>query len=199
MKKFDKLLVVIITCWILLLIALVMKLFGSKLFNIIIENKTFIDICNWLDGSWTKYIVSTIFYIISNYLIYLSMTDKKIGQDWWILIVMLPFSYIKAQLNWIGLFLDFLILLIIPLIRTKGKNWLKIIIGILLVMAFQEISLLIRDLHFYLNSDSILVALILSIDYYIMIILYYLYSRMLIRKKLAKIETSKIEGKEVTV
>ena len=114
------------------------------------------------------------------------MTDKNIGQDWWLLIIMLPFSYIKAQLNWVGLFLDFSVLLIIPLIRTKCKNWLKIIVGIALIFVFQFISLFVRSSGIYLESDSILIGLILSIDYYIMIVLYFLYSKSIYKRKYNK-------------
>ena len=183
----NKYKVLIITCWILLILCFIIKLFGANIFNIVVTNQTFIDVCDWFDEHEVfKYIITTIVYITTVYPIYLTMVDKKIGQDWWFILLLLPLSYIKGNWQWVGFALDILILLVVPLIRTKCKNWLKIIIGIVLIMAFQEISLVIRNLGFYLEKDSLLINLIMSIDYYIMIFLYYLHMRYIINKKKEK-------------
>ena len=44
MNKFNKLSVLIVTCWILLLIALTLKLFGLNWFEPATDNQTFINI-----------------------------------------------------------------------------------------------------------------------------------------------------------
>lgn len=89
---------------------------------------------------------------------------------------MSPISILKAKLPLIGMILDLLIGILIPLIRNKFKNWKIVIIGNILLIIFQFISLITKNIGGYITSDSILVSSILSIDYYIMLVLYYLYT-----------------------
>ena len=173
-QKYETL---IISCWVVLIACFIIKIFGGNWFEIICENQNFINICEWLDGSWVKYIPTTILYVSSVYLIYLAMTNQKIGDDWWLCILLLPMSYIKANFMIVGIIIDIFVWFILPLIKFKFKNWKRVLLGNVLVIAFQLISLGIRNLGIYLTSDSILISIIISIDYYIMIILYYLYCR----------------------
>ncbi|WP_281512268.1 hypothetical protein [Mammaliicoccus vitulinus] len=173
----DKYKVLIISCWILLGICFLVKLCGGNFFEIAVHNETFINICNVIDNNLIiKYIVGTILYLPSTYLIYLSLTKQKIGADWWILLLSIPVSWLKDNIFIIGLTLDMIILILISLIKSKFKNWLRVLIGILLICGLQIISLFIRNLGFYLENYSSLLAIIMQIDYYIMLILYYLYS-----------------------
>lgn len=76
-----------------------------------------------------------------------------------------------------------IILIVIPLIVGKLKNWLYVLIGVGAIILFQQISLFIRNQNFYLDKDSLLINIIMSIDYYIMVILYYLHIRYYKTKK----------------
>ena len=76
---------------------------------------------------------------------------------------------------YLNIALSIIVVLIIPLIRTRFKLWKHIIIGNILIFIFQLISLLTRNIGWNLNNQSMLVSLIMQIDYYIMLIIYYLY------------------------
>lgn len=180
----DKYKVLIITCWILLILAVVAKLCGANVFNIVVTNQHFIDICNYIDDHlWLKYILATIVYIPSTYLVYLTMTKQKIGKDFWFIIICLPCSTLKGINQYIGMAYEIaIILLLVPLLRCKGKNWLLVIIGIAAIILFQQISLWIRNLGFYLEKDYFLINLIMLIDYYIMVFLYYLYVQYILNR-----------------
>lgn len=167
----------ITSCWVVLIICFLIKLFGWNWFEIICEHPKFVSICNWLDGNWTKYLIMTLMYIPLSYIPYLIMVDKKIGKDWWIILLILPCSILKVFAPIIAVIIDISVLIIIPLIMNKFKNWKKVIIVNVLMVVFQLISLFTKNLGYYMPSDNIIISLIFSIDYYMMTILYYLYSR----------------------
>ena len=171
-QKYETL---IISCWVVLIACFLIKIFGGNWFEIICENQNFINICEWLDGSWVKYIVATLVYASSSYLIYLCLTKQKLLDDWWILLILIPAPLLKDKIAILGWLIDISVWIVIPLIKGKFKNWLYVLIGIALIIAFQFISLLTKNITINLTNEPSLVALIMQVDYYIMIILYYLY------------------------
>lgn len=180
----DKYKILIISSWIVLIICFAIKLFGGNWFEVMVENQNFINACNWLDSNLIAlYSISTLTYCASMYLIYLSLTKQKIKSDLWILLVMLPGSILKGFVPILGLIIDISIWFLIPLIKYKFKNWKRVIIGNILIVAFQLISLFIRNIGWNLDNQSSLLSLIMMIDYYIMIILYYLYTNREERSK----------------
>jgi ABC-type uncharacterized transport system permease subunit len=82
---------------------------------------------------------------------------------------------IKYSSGSLGFIADCLVLTLIPLIFSKMKI-IRTIIGFLLMNAFQIISLITRNISFGVLDETILVEILLQVDYYIMLILYYLYS-----------------------
>lgn len=167
----------IISCWIVLIACFLIKIFGGNWFEIICENENFINICEWLDSGWIKYIVMTLMYIPLSYIPYLAMVNKSFCKDWWIILLVLPCSILKVYLPIIAIIIDLSVLIVIPLIICKFKNWKKVIIVNILMVIFQLISLFTKNIGYYMPNDSILISLIFSIDYYIMTILCYLYCR----------------------
>lgn len=177
MMKENKYKVLIIACWGALLFCFIIKLFGGNFFEPYVNNDKFIAACNWLDDTlWAKYLVSSVVYSIGVYLVYLAMIKKRLFKDWWYILLCLPCSIIKGFNIYIGSAYDFFLLCVLPLIRLKFKGWLRVVMGIISMLVFQLISLFTRDIGWYLPSDSMLILLIMQIDYYIMIVLYYLYS-----------------------
>ena len=171
-QKYETL---IISCWVVLIACFLIKIFGGNWFEIICENQNFINICEWLDRSWVKYIVATLVYAPSSYLIYLCLTKQKLLDDWWILLILIPAPLLKDKIAILGWVIDILVLILLPLIKGKFKNWLYLLIGIGLTFAFQLVSLLTKNITINLTNEPSLIALIMQVDYYIMIILYYLY------------------------
>ena len=165
----------IISCWIVLIICFLIKMLDLCNFNIICNNDNFALLCNWIDSSWMIYLIATIVYVPSAYLMYLCFTKQKLFDDWWIILLLLPNALLKNKVAILGWMIDLSVLIIIPLIKAKFKNWLYVIFGNVLIVAFQFISLLTKNININLTNEPTLIALIMQIDYYIMIVLYYLY------------------------
>ena len=181
--KSKAFLVVIITCWILLVLALICKLFGANWFTPAIDSERFINFCTWLDNHKVVYIiVATIFYVPSTYLYYLAVTNQKFGKDLWIILLFIPCAYLKSNsankiLLIIGFILEVIFLIVIPLLKLKGKQKFRVLIGLGLATVFQLISILTRLYTWNLANKGALVGIIFNIDYYIMLILCYLHIR----------------------
>lgn len=171
----NKYKILLISCAVVLLICFAIKMLGGNLFEIMVENQKFINACNWLDGSWVKFLITTPMYFLSTYIPYLCMIDKKFGQELWISFFVLPASLLKVYFPYAGLVLDIIVMILIPLCMCEFSNWKKVIVINVLMIGFQAISLLTKNIGFYMPSDSLIVSLIFSIDYYIMIILFYLW------------------------
>lgn len=167
--------VLIESCWILLIFCFALKLLFGNLFAISVESQNFIAFCEWLDTHWLKYIIATIVYVPSTYIFYLCLTKQKIFKDLWIIILLIFSSLIKWRFEYIGVIIDLFVGIFYPLIKGKGKNWKWILIGNITIVLFQQVSLLTKNLGHHLESTSMLIGLVYSIDYYIMLVLYYLY------------------------
>ena len=120
-------------------------------------------------------IIATIIYVISTYIIYLSLTKQKLFKDLWIIPILIGINVINIYFNnvYVNIVLSLVVLLLIPLIRTKFKERKNILIGIILIFLFQLISLITRNIGWNLNNQSMLVSLIMQIDYYIIVIICY--------------------------
>ena len=167
--------VLIESCWILLIFCFALKLLFGNLFAISVESQNFIAFCDWLDTHWLKYIIATIVYVPSSYLLYLCVSKQKIGTDLWLLPLLLPMPFVKDKIAVIGLIIELFIGVIYPLIKFRFKRWKHVIIGNVLIFAFQLLSLLVRNIGVYIDNSSMLIGIIMQIDYYIMLVLYYLY------------------------
>lgn len=171
----NKYKVMITSCWVLLIICFVLKIFGANWFEPVLTDGNFVEFCNWLDNNWAKYIFSSIVYVPSSYLVYLCLTKQKLGKDLWLIILLIVSSILKWNFVIISTVIELSTMILIPLIKGKFKNILWVLIGNLLIILLQLVSLFTRTLGFNLSSDSMLIGFIMQIDYYIMIILYYLY------------------------
>lgn len=174
----NKYKVLIMSCWALLAVCLVIKLFGAELFTIVCENEKFIRFCDYLDEHIiAKYVFSTILYIPATYLVYLAMVKREVPKDWFVIILCIPCSFMKANYPIIGMIYELILMIVLPLVTTKGKRWKQIILGVALVFVFQIISMLIRNIgELYIYNENTVIGYMLLIDYYIMVGLYYLYS-----------------------
>jgi hypothetical protein len=86
--------------------------------------------------------------------------------------------------------LEILLVLIVPVLflkmeeKDKGilrcikERWYYGIIGYLIILAFQIISLITKSVSLGWLNDNLVVTFILLFDYYIMIVLYYLYIKI---------------------
>ena len=178
--------VLIIVCWIAYLTCLIIKLCGANLFEIACENERFILICDYIDNNlWAKIIVGCLFNLVSTSLVIFAIFGEKfytIKQA----IVFISLIVFGSIISWfypiINIIIGFIIYLL-PIIFNYHK-WYRSIIGLFLVITFQFISLITKNVdEFYINNTKMLISIILQIDYVIMITLYYLYSNSLTRKE----------------
>ena len=168
---------IITLCWISLIGCLVIKLFGGDYFKLMCDNESFKNLCNWIDGNFVKEIIRFIFANMCFYIYTCSIIKRKMSKKELIIfelsmIIITIAKYITPQIGFIA---DSITMIIIPLKFSKW-NWKSTILGFLLINAFQLISLFIRNLGITILEAPILVELLLQVDYYIMLILYYLYS-----------------------
>lgn len=174
----------IIASWIFLFIYFIIKLFGVNLFEIVCNNKTFIAVCNYIDKNyWAKYIVCSISAFVS-ISIYILAVIQKYKFKWWQLLIVfidiLSATGVKLWNNVYGLIFDIIHFIILPMIfigKPNKKYW-NVLIGNILNILFQVISLITKNVKLTFFDNNTLIALILSIDLYIMLILYYLYSNL---------------------
>ena len=154
------------------------------MFNIMVKNESFISFCNYVDTSWLKYLIGTLVYVPSAYLLYLVMINEKLGKDWWVLLLALPISFVKDKVVWLGMILDMSIMILVPLLRLKGKCWKRVLVVHIIVFGYQLLMLLLRNLHlFFEGNNTTLVGLIMNIDYYILVCILYLYNTLKIIKE----------------
>lgn len=182
-------------CWLILAWCFAVKVFGGNFFNIICENDSFVKICEWLDRSELYYVISYLFYIINCMIIVFAITSKyrfSFNQTSLMIIAITICWVVKYKNLTIGMILDILIVeFIVPFIILLRQKYHKkeviyrLIIGCVLINLFQLISIFVRNLGiFKILNENTLISLIMQIDYYIMLILYLLYSIKITRKEI---------------
>ena len=174
--------VLIITCWILLLLCCIAKLFGANWFIAHTDNQAFIDFCNYVDKTyWLSFIIRATTNVLSCGIYYMAvMKESKFSLSSLLWIVpLLVYAVLKNIFNsMLTLFmvLDFCMMILLPIIIKRNKKTiLWSIVGCALVTLFQLISMWLKLNNYTRFDNSVLVGLILSVDYYIMIVLFWLY------------------------
>lgn len=167
----------IILCWVLLAICFVMKLFGSNLFNIVIENQKFNSFCVYVDTNFLPlFIISVVYNVVLGTLMVLAMdselkpTKFKIIYNLIVGIVCFLIKYFCPKLELVAGVIQLVSLVLIT--KRKGNG----LVMMLYYIAFSLISQFVKGTDFNLTQQSIVFSLILSIDVIIMMVLLYLYS-----------------------
>lgn len=183
----------IIICWVLLAICFVIKLFGGNFFEIMCTNEKFISVCRFLETSGLCYVEGYITFIFSSTCLLLIIRDNKkvfnkntlfyiiLCSIYWGLKIMIETGVINIPMVVYNI-MDFVILYLLLVIFSK--SWLKSILAVVLMFAFTIISAITKSIG--INdaiTDSMVVANIFMIDYYIMLILTLLYSIKIKRRK----------------
>ena len=175
----DKYKVLIRSCWALLLVCFIIKIFGGNLFEIACENEIFISICNYIDSNtFLRITINCIIALILDSLTLLAIMQTTKYNKLQAFII-LPLIIISSICYWyapiIKTILELIFMIGIPLIYKV--NWKRILLGLLLVLIFQQISLFTKNIGgIVLDSNNSLVSFIMYIDVFIMLILYYLYA-----------------------
>ena len=182
----------IILCWIMLVACFAIKLFGGNWFEVVCTNEHFSNFCEYVENNRAVYVSFSLFvYIIPTLFVILSVCNKPKPNKKELLFFLISLlvirlsRYISTDLKSI---LELVFILLVPIfldfVYTKDikmsfkKNWYRGIVGNALVLLFQTISLLTKNVGLKLLNDNLVVTYILLIDYYIMITLYYLYIKL---------------------
>ena len=181
----------IVLCWIMLVACFAIKLFGGNWFEVACTNEHFSMICGFVDERLAlQNAIALILYVLSTTIIMLSSarapspTKKQLAflvvcvSSIWALQYLSLTAKAVVEMSFF-LFCPFLLNLVVEKRAiTKRAFFVEILfgaIGIALTWAFQLLSLITRNFGVSFVGDETLVALILMVDYYIMIVLYYLY------------------------
>lgn len=182
----------IILCWIMLAICFVIKIFGGNFFNIVCNNEKFIEVCEFFDNSWIYSLLAYISFMLTSILLLIIVRDDKrlftkntllfiiVVSIYWIFKLLVELEYIKLSVVVMS-FIDYPVLYLILLLFTKKP--LKSVIAVILMVVFTMISVFIKNIGLTNKiTNSSLITLIFMLDYYIMLILTFLYSKK--RRKL---------------
>ncbi len=169
-------LVMIITSWVLLIIAMILKLFGADWFIAGSENKTFIRLCNFIDSHFAvQCIVFALFNIFTTSIYFMAILKETRPHLVWFLILIVYASVKVVFYNKVVFFiLDIILMVVLPLI-LKPKYWIAILVGFVLNFGFQLISMATKMNNYKMFDENTLVGIILNIDYILMLTLFWLY------------------------
>jgi hypothetical protein len=182
----------IILCWVLLAICFVIKIFGGNLFEIVCTNEKFIKVCEFVDNSIIYYIIGFLTYSLTNIFLILTISNNKklfskpnilfllLTSIYWCFKLFINLGYIYVSIHIVTI-IDLLCLYLLLFIFTKKP--VMSLIAIVLMYVFTLLSVIIKNTGINHNiDDSTLVSLIFMVDYYIMLVLTFLYSLKIKRR-----------------
>ena len=182
-KDVDKLLSqTLSTYYFLLVIVFIMKLLGSKYFELALDNYAVNMICNFI----TKFKLENVWYCITLYLnivVVMSITCnnnskhlKKVAIG--VVLFSMIFQFLKTMFDIPLLFviIDVLYMFVFSIIYLKGKvtktNIANYFIVVGLMNIFQLISIFVRNMEIT-NANNFITYFVMNIDYIIMYIILY--------------------------
>lgn len=162
-------------CWVLLGICFVVKLFGGNFFAFVGESKVANLICN---NVYLLTSVQFLFYFIGTYInLLIVFKDKfKVLNILFTLLMfgaktLCNFGFIPA---FVAMIVELIFLIIIPII-INPKDWYLPIVVMAVIFIFQYIAMFTKNIGLVCFPDNALAGFVFMIDYYIMLLLSYLY------------------------
>ena len=183
--KANKFKYIILSCWLVLIVCLIIKLLGFNIFEPSTNNQTFISFCEYLDThNYLKYTVYCIISLVLNSLSILAILGQKFYTKIQF-VIFIPLIITMSLVSWYSPIINLIlgvILYLLPIVWLK-KRWYRVLIGIGFILLFQAISIVTKNIgYWYLNDEYSLVTIILQLDSVLMTFIYYLYSNYYIRK-----------------
>lgn len=186
----DIIKITIIICWVSLVAFWLLKIFGGNLFEIMVENENFLKFSELVQNSWLKYLVSFFTIFVAHYLFLGASCQEFIFKGKKLAIIILSIISVwlvsnflpKSFCLYLPIYYGYLVQFVLCFIFQTGKKKYLGALVFILESAFSFISFFIRNIPIHIISEYSM-GLILSIDLYIMIALYYLYSNLLKLKK----------------
>lgn len=177
--------ILIITCWVALCICCILKLIGLDIFTVGTANENLTIVLTFIDKHFVlKVICTCIVSLVLNTLTLLAILQQKFYTKCQMFVftpLIIGASIVGWYFSTLSLILN--IVLCISVIPFLKHRWYRCPLGMLLVLVFQMISILTKNVGDWTLYDSyFLPSILLQIDSFIMVTLFYLYS---IRKEVS--------------
>lgn len=197
---------VIILSWIALAICCIIKLFGGSLFEILCSNENFITVCDYTDSHlWLNPIISAMYSFISLYFFVLGILQRTKFKKWELIVLLFTVLSGIAIKIWIislsnyaeliyNLWQYILMPILFIIVDKRIKKCFNIIIANIFIIAFQTISLHIKNIDFGILGESPLIGIIYSIDIIIMEILFFAYMNLKAENNILKNKNEVVEN-----
>lgn len=179
--------ITILICWISLFAFWAVKLFGGNFFEIVVNNENFVAFSNKVETTWLKYLVSFFTIAIAKYLTFGAICQKFVFKGKQFIVICLSIVSIWFGVNFLNsdfvkMWYAYILYVVIGLLyQEKWKKGFGIL-AILLELLFAVVSIITRNLPIEIMSNY-LIAIIFSVDLYLMATLYFLYSNLIKMKK----------------
>lgn len=179
----------IILCWLILITCFCIKLIFGNYFAIELENEKILRISNFIDN---HLIIKNLIYLILNlftnivYLLIVCDKDSFNKKQLIGIVIILVILYIPKIFNneIISIIGDCVQAFLLPMIFLKPKKWYRIPLAFIIDLGFQYLSIITKNIGIKdISNDNFIIGIVFMIDYYIMLILCYLYVRQLRVKK----------------
>ena len=171
--------ITIVLCWLSLFSFWAIKLFGGNWFEIMVENENFVKFSKTVETTWLRYVSIFITTAISNHLTFCAIAERfalKGKQLAFLITSDIAIWFVVSFVNIELLKMYFAYILIVSFSLIYQKGWKKIygFMAIVFETIFTLISMLTRNIPIELVY-SFFIGAILSIDFYLMYAIYYLY------------------------
>lgn len=169
----------IFVSWIVLIACLIIKIFGGNWFELGTENSKFIEFCTYVDETmWLKMTLACIISLISGYIsLCVMLNEKRLSLK--NVLIFIPLMIIKSIISWYSSIISFVldIFIMLGLTTIRNKSFKRSILCFVIITLFQLITLFFRNIsgNFTLEN-SFLIQALYQIDYYLMLLLFYLYN-----------------------
>lgn len=166
----------LITCVVMLFVCIVLKIFGVEWFNL----DTSIPLLNKIDeivmnNNVLSFIYSYSLLYINGLLVIMCSIGRSIHKTKILYSVFIVVSVVFGDFVYTPV-IDTLMLLIVCMIEEPKRSTILNYIGIFILnVLYQWISIYIRDVGFKVYNYSLVVSFLLNLDYYIMLVITYLY------------------------
>lgn len=168
--------------WVLLALCLIIKLFGGNWFELNTENSKFIEFCLYVENKTIlKRLIALIICLLTTIPVYCIMLNQK-KPKLKIMLLLIALTIIKSIISWYNTTISFILDFVITLgvMTIFNKNIKRNIVCVIIVNVLQIMTILIRNVSFgfggYNFGNSVIENMLYQIDYYIMIVLFYLYN-----------------------
>lgn len=175
---------VIAISWLALLMCCIIKIFGGNFFVIMCENERFIAVCEYADTHfWANYLISCLYCFVSLYFFTLAILQETKFTNKQLIVVIatvLVGSLVKIiSITW-GWIFDIWQMGLMPILflGKNYKSYLRVVFAVVLLLIFQVVSMMTKDIRISTLGSKLLIDIIFSIDVLLMEILYFSYANL---------------------